>query len=456
MSIVLLNIPCENIVEKRYEAPDYPDPSLGSLHSYLKNNNIESQVIDSKLARFNLRQVISKLKYYKPETIGFTAFTHEIDHVAKAASIIKENLPGTRMLIGGAHANALPEKVLSENKIFDIALYGEGEITLAELKNKNFQNLDSISGIAYRENGNIILNKKRDYLDFATIPLVDWTDFPKAKHYPVFTSRGCSYNCIFCSRPFGSKVRFRDSQDILKELEVNVRLFDPKMVYFWDENLCHDRDRIEKLLQSKKKNKIIKNTKWFCQSHINNLDYDLLKLMKEAGCVRVGIGLESGNDEMLKKIGKGTTKKRCRQVMEWLKKINIPVEGYFLLGLPDETKKTCMDTINFAAELNPKFPVFGIVVPYPGTAIYNIAVAGKSGYRMISSHWADYNKIIGKAMELEGLSRKDLETFQARGYLAVLLRNFRIGDAIRFLFEYFYDIKGYFINHFKAVKTKVV
>lgn len=449
MSIALLNIPCEDIVERRYETPNYPDPSIGSLHSYLKSSNIESHVIDSKLARLNLSQVIDRLKYYKPETIGFTSFTHEIDRVAKAANIIKEKLPETRMLIGGAHANALPEKVLSEYKIFDMALYGEGEVTIVELKNKNFQNLNSISGIAYRENGNVILNKKRDYMDFAAIPPVDWTDFPKAKYYPIFTSRGCGYNCIFCSRPLGSKVRFRNNDDILKELEDDVRLFNPKAVYFWDENLCHGRDRIEKLAQAKKKNKIIKNTKWFCQSHINNLDYELLKLMKDAGCVRIGIGLESGNDEILKKTGKGITKKRCRQVMEWLKKINIPVEGYFLLGLPDETEKTCMDTINFAAELNPKFPVFGIVVPYPGTEIYNIAAAGEGGYRIISSNWADYNKIIGKAIELKELSRRDLEILQAWGYFAVLFKNFRILDMIRFLFQYFYDIKGYLINYFK-------
>jgi len=449
MSIVLLNIPCKNIVERRYEVPVYPDPSLGSLHSYLKNNNIESHVLDAKLARLNLSGIMDRLKYYRPETIGLTSFTHEIDHVAKTASIIKKDLPGTRILIGGAHANALPERVLSEYRIFDIALHGEGEVTLAELLNNNFRNLNSVAGIAYRENGNIILNPKRDYVDLKSIPPLDWTDFPKAKSYPIFTSRGCRHNCIFCSRPLGSQVRFRNNDDIIKELENTVRLFNPRMVYFWDENFCHNRDSIERLLEEKKKNKIIKNVRWFCQSHISSLDYGLLKLMKESGCARIGIGLESGNDEILKKTGKGITKNRIRRAMECLKKINIPVEGYFLLGLPDETKKTCLDTINFATELNPKFPTFGIVVPYPGTEIYNMAIAGKGGYRIISPNWADYNKIIGKAIELQELSRKELETLQARGYLTVLFRNFRILDILRFLFQYFYDIKGYLINHFR-------
>ena len=449
MSIALLNIPCENIIERRYDLPNYPDSSLGSLYSYLKNKNIESHVIDSKLARLNLSEVINRLRYFKPEVIGFTSFTHEIDRVAKAARTIKENFPKAKLLIGGSHSNALPKETLLEYEVFDISLYGEGEATIVELLNKNFQNLNSIDGIAYRENGNIVLNKRRDYIDPDAIPIIDWTDFPKARYYPVFTSRGCAYNCVFCSRPLGSKVRFRPIDDIINEIEVNVRLFNPRAIYFWDENLCYDRERIEKLLQAKKKNKVIKNVKWFCQSHINNLDYDLLKLMKESGCIRIGIGLESGNDEILKKIGKGITKKRCRQVMEWLKKINIPVEGYFLLGLPGETKKTCLDTINFAAELNPKFPVFGIVVPYPGTEIYNSALIGKDGYKIISSDWADYNKIIGKAMELEGLSRKELEILQAQGYFAVLFRNFRILDIVIFLFRYFQDIKGYIANFFK-------
>ena len=120
--------------------------------------------------------------------------------------------------------------------------------------------------------------------------------------------------------------------------------------------------------------------------------------------------------------------------MAWLKEIRIPFEGYFLFGLPNENFKTCMDTINFAAKLNPKFPVFGIVVPYPGTRVYDMAKNGQCGYKIISRQWSDYNRIIGKAIALDGLSRSQLEIIQAWGYISVLVSNFRVFDILRFAF----------------------
>ncbi len=168
--------------------------------------------------------------------------------------------------------------------------------------------------------------------------------------------------------------------------------------------------------------------------------------MKEAGCIRLGIGIESGNDEILRRINKSMSKTKVIKVVEWLKEIKLPFEGFFLLGLPNENWQTSMETIDFATKLNPKFPVFGIVVPYPGTELYNIARGGKDGYRIIAAGWSDYNKVIGKAMELEGLSRKKLELLQFYAYASVLIRNGRIFDLIRFIFQFYRDIGGYISN----------
>ena len=113
-----------------------------------------------------------------------------------------------------------------------------------------------------------------------------------------------------------------------------------------------------------------------------------------------------------------------------------------------------MQTIEFTTRLNPEYPVFGIVVPYPGTGIYTMARHGEQGYRLITTSWSDYNKIIGKAIELEGLSRKKLEILQLYGYASVLLKNARILDSIRFIFQFRTDIKSCIENFFHNFRSK--
>jgi len=454
MSIALLNVVCEHIKERRYDKPNYPDPSLGAVFSYLKKSNIECYVIDSKLRRMNLGRIIERIRQIRPQVIGFTSFTHEIERVASVARTINGEFQNAKLIIGGAHANAMPGEVLSEFPIFDIAIFGEGEQTLVELVRNDFRNLESIQGMAYRKGADIIVNKPRPFLDIENIPATDWTEFPKARYYPIFTSRGCPYKCVFCSRPFGSKIRHRPVESIIQEIEQTKKLFSPRMIYFWDENFCIDRTKTINLLEQIRKNKEIKDIKWFCQTHINHLDYELLRLMKESGCKRIGIGIESGNEEVLRRICKDTNKDRIIQIVKWLKKVKIPFEGYFLLGLPDENWETCVETIKFATKLNPTFPVFGIAVPYPGTEIYNMARRGEGGYKLIATNWSDYNKLIGKAVELTGLSRRQLEILQLYGYVSVLVKNLRIIDIVRFIFQYGVDIRFYIINFLSNFKIK--
>jgi radical SAM superfamily enzyme YgiQ (UPF0313 family) len=440
MKTVLLNIVPEIIRERRYDRPHYPDSSLVALFAYLKTKSIPCHAIDSKLERLTLTEVIKRLKYFNPQVIGLTSFTHEIEGVARAAGIIKKEFRGVKLVVGGAHANALPGELLSEFPVFDAAISGEGEATTEELLKNNFENLESIRGIAFRKGDDVIVNQQRDFLDMRNIPGMDWSGFPAARYYPIFTSRGCSYPCIFCSRPFGKKVRYRPMLDVFEEMRQVRQLYHPRSFYFWDENFCADKPRVLELLARMRSDKQMEGVKWFCQAHVNNLDHELLKSMKESGCARIGIGIESGNETILKATGKGTTKKRVIQVVHWLRQVKIAFEGYFLLGLPNENLKTCLDTIHFAAKINPKFPVFGLVVPYPGTDIHAMAKQGRGGYKIIARRWKDYNKIIGNALELKGLSRKQLELLQFFGYAHVLIRNFRVFDMVRFLFQFHRDI----------------
>ncbi len=440
MSIVLLNIPPKTIEERRYDKPNYPDPRLGALFSYLQRHNVECDIIDSRLERLTLKEIIKRLEAIKPRAMGFSSFTPEVERVSCAANVIKKKFPDAKLIIGGAHASALPKRTLSEFSVFDISVFGEGEQTMLNLVENNFENLTKVQGIAYRKGKDIIVNKPRPSLNMTEIPAIDWNRFPKARYYPVFTSRGCPYSCVFCSRPFGRKVRYRPIDSIIEEIRRIKKLFNPKYIYFWDENFTTDKNRTFALLENIRNDRVIKDIKWYCQAHVNNLDYELLKAMKRSGCLRIGIGIESGSEKILSSIGKAITKEKIIQAVAWIKKLKMPYEGYFLLGLPNENRNTCMETIRFATKLNPNFPVFGIPAPYPGTKIYNMALQGEGGYKIISRRWKDYNKILGNAMELEGLSRRRLQILQLYGYVSVLLKNFRILDMLRFIFQFNEDI----------------
>jgi radical SAM superfamily enzyme YgiQ (UPF0313 family) len=155
--------------------------------------------------------------------------------------------------------------------------------------------------------------------------------------------------------------------------------------------------------------------------------------MAKAGCFEINFGIESGNQEILKRVGKDFALDEARKVIPMVKKAGIEVANLFILGHPGETRETIMDTINFAVELNSDRVAFGIMVPYPGTEVARMAANGEGGYRLLSQNWSDYNKYLGNALEIEGISRKELERLQAWGYLKFYLWNFRFIDLAKIL-----------------------
>jgi radical SAM superfamily enzyme YgiQ (UPF0313 family) len=158
--------------------------------------------------------------------------------------------------------------------------------------------------------------------------------------------------------------------------------------------------------------------------------------MKNAGCYKVGLGIESGDPERLKNIGKGTSVEKILSVTAGLKRARLPFESYFILGQPNETKESAKRTIDFAVRINADYPVFGIMVPYRGTAIGKMAEAGEGGYVLSTKNWNDYNKQIGDVLRFTGVQRKTLERIQFFGYVKVFLWNLRFFDFIRFCWEY--------------------
>lgn len=433
MNIALVNPPPPRIIEYG-DAPDNPHLGLGYIAAFVRSKNIECAVIDAKFEAVGLEEVQSRLYRQKPDVVGITAMTHEITQADKVARIVKQISPQTITVVGGPHTTALPGQTLAEFPSFDIAVFGEGEHTFFELITtiEKQGSLEGVRGIGYRKANGVQLNEPREPIkDLDELPFPAWDLFPKSTAYPVTTTRGCPFRCNFCMRVSGNRVRKRSPQKIVEELQIDIDVYNARFIHVSDEAFTVDKKYAHEILDLLIGKGLHKKISWVASTRVDLVDYDLLKKIKAAGCGWLAFGVESGNKEILKASKKGITLEQATKAIKMAKEVGLKTGSYFILGHPFETRKTAQDTIKFATKLNTDTVTFGIMVPYPGTEIYEMAKRGEGGYKIISTDWADYNKTIGNSLELETLGRKELERLELLAYLRFYLFNYRFLDLAK-------------------------
>lgn len=436
MKIVLINPPVDRAIES-HDLPDYPHLGLVYLASHLIHHGILCEMIDAKLQRIGFEKLIRIIKKEGYDTVGISAMTHEIQIAAKLAQAIKEVLPRAKTIIGGVHATALPRETLAEFPCFDFLVHGEGEFTLLELVNATAENIgfEDLAGIAFRHHQHVVVNPTREWIeDLDALPFPNYSKLPHGKEFHLITSRGCPFQCIFCMSPYGrKKVRYRSPQNVIDELKM-VASYDPKVIKFNDENFGFNRPRAIEILELIRKNNLHKIKK-VASLRVDDADYELLKKMKDAGFFYIDYGVETGNMEIMKIIKKGITRPQIEKAIKLTKDLGIKTGANYIIGHPGETLETARQTLEFAVKLNADVNAIGLMVPYPGTRVAEMARTGEGGYKLISMNWKDYNKQLGNALELRTLSRKQMERLQLIGYVKILLYNFRILDLFRFFWE---------------------
>ena len=440
MRVLLINPPVFRVDEPWYDTPNFVRTGLAYLAGYLRQYpDFDIQIIDSKFERIDFETTLQKVVDFKPDVVGLCAFTNEIKPAAYMSKMIKNILPQSIIVIGGVHVTALPDKTLEEFPEFDIGVIGEGEITFHELCDaiKNNKPLENISGLSFKKNNDIHITSPRErILDQNSIPFPAWDLLPAAEMYIVMSQRGCPFNCVFCMNPNGRVARKRSIENVIEELEMIIDDFHPKSVMYGDELFSVDMDRTRDLLDAMIATDIPKNIKWWAQTHVRFVDEALFKLMKKANCSIMGLGIETGDEEKLKTLGKGTNLKMMMEARDAAKKANVAIETYFILGQPNETVESMKKTVDLAVKMNPELPIFGIMSPYPGTEIARLAANGEAGYRLATTDWNEYNKQIGGALEFANLSRQQIEIMQIKAYTKVFLLNRRYKDFLKFVWHY--------------------
>ena len=195
-------------------------------------------------------------------------------------------------------------------------------------------------------------------------------------------------------------------------------------------------ERTHRLLDAMIEHRIGERVGWDIQTHVRFVDYNMFVKMKKAGVTRVELGIETGDEEKLRVLGKGTSIEMITRAIDAARRAGVPIGTFFIIGQPDETVTSIKKTIDFAVKLNPLLPMFGLMTPYPGTEVARLAAKGEAGYRLISTDWDEYNKQLGGAMEFASLTRRQIEWLQIQAYAKVFLYNRRFVDFAKFVWNY--------------------
>jgi len=355
----------------------FPPLGLGYIAAYLKQNNISVYLVDCTF--LTPKEALEKIRNSNPEIIGIYSMFSIKERAIQIARLVKENCE--LLVAGGPLPTSNPENFLRD---FDVVVIGEGEKTMLLLVReveKN-ANLSKVRGIAYKEKDKIKLTPARgfiDDLDSVPFPARELFDDQAYKNYysrkfgytitSMITSRGCPFNCDFCSRPiFGNQFRTRSAANIVDEIEMMLPLGYDR-IWFADDCFTLDRKRLMNTC-----NEIIQRDikiDWECLSRVDTINREMTKKMKQAGCVRVFFGMESGNDSVLALMKKQATTKRAKEAVQTTKQSGIQVGAFFIVGYPGETNETILDTVRFASSLPLDYLSFTFPYPIPGTPLHD-------------------------------------------------------------------------------------
>lgn len=319
---------------------------------------------------------------------------------------LKDLFPESFVVLVGTHPSALSEETLNFNSKIDAAALREYDRTiekLAEALDKG-EPLENVKGIAFRKtDGSIFKTQAAEYItDLDSIPfaaefiknhLDERNYFFPAAAYPeiqIFTGRGCPCMCNFCVYPqvmHGHKYRERSPENVVAEFEyISENFKDVKEVVIEDDTFTADKNRVKEICRLLIEKKLNKRFRWLCNARVNTLDLETMKIMRKAGCRLIIPGIESGSQQILNNIKKGTKVEQFFSYARNAKKAGLKIHACYMVGNEGETKETMQETLRLALKLNTDTAQFFPLIPYPGTGAYEWAV--KNGY--ITLNYDDY------------------------------------------------------------------
>jgi anaerobic magnesium-protoporphyrin IX monomethyl ester cyclase len=353
-----------------YNADFNPAPQYKTLHQIF--DDFGREPLDFSVANPIIRECLDAIIAFKPDWIGYSAYTAVIPVLRTLTEEVEKLLPETQQVVGGSHATLDPD---TERLIpaADFVVRGEGELVMRNL-------------LAGWEPGTRTIQAPR-ITDLDGLPFPERTKLlPDVQHDTTYlsTARGCPWRCYYCASPqIWPRVYARSVESVVAESRIirsqvhgqvapssngSLRIADNAVLYIIDDTFTYNERRAVRIMR-------YLDMPWKCESRADTITDTLAATMAECGCVRTKVGVESGSDRILHAMNKGETKADIRRGIRLLQKYGVPVTIYLMAGFPGETDDDLRETIAFARELQPDYCSISLVAPYFGTQLYRDAVA---------------------------------------------------------------------------------
>jgi radical SAM superfamily enzyme YgiQ (UPF0313 family)/GT2 family glycosyltransferase len=355
---------------------------LAYLASSLAEAGIHVKVLDlnNVFCGASLESVCQYIRQGDFSLIGFSVKTSTYKNAVELADSTKQRFPELIHVAGGPHVTLCTEEFLRENSWCDYAFAGEGEETLVELCKRidegALKELEASAGVAYLQNGKLMEGGKRHVKDLDSLPLPLYEAFEcmefKDSEYPLITSRGCPYSCIYCSvgKISGRVWRSRSLDEITAELRLAQQRYGVTRFNILDDTFSQNINRAKEFCRTLIDSEL--DLPWACGNGIraDRVDEEFAALMKESGCEIVMLGVESGDPEIFAGIKKGETLEQVEKAIKMLQSSGIKVGGFFIVGLPGDSIQGTRKTLEFIRNSDLAWSHFNMLTPYPGTELW--------------------------------------------------------------------------------------
>ncbi|MFQ5831229.1 MAG: B12-binding domain-containing radical SAM protein [Candidatus Thorarchaeota archaeon] len=415
-----------------------PPLGLGYIAGYIrKYGNHEVKIQDSLRERTSKDGFLRVLEAFSPDVVGISGqATPAIYDVYAAARVAKEYNPSTLVVVGGAHVTFEDTHVLNDCPEIDIVVRGEGEATMNELlgARENGRSLADVRGITYRRGSHTIRNPDMPHLQpLDSLPLPAYNLLNLRKYFDrgvswtsMITSRGCPYQCVFCSssRIVGKRWRGRSPDNVMKEVRLLENKFGVREIEFLDDLFTFNKNRVKEMCVLFRNIGI--SSGWTCSTRADIMarDPEMAGWLKAAGCHTVYLGAESGSQRVLNMMNKGIRISDIVKSVRILKENGLNVILSFIIGLPGETREEIKATIDFACRLDPSLAQFTVCTPFPGTPLYEEAL--ENGW-LKSGNWTRYS-VLDPVMRLPDFQKREIKRYLHIAYLRFYAR-------LRFLWQ---------------------